>query len=191
MKVCVFAASSSRIDAAYMKAAKELCMAFARHRVHAVFGGGGIGLMGIFADSLMAHGGSITGVIPGFMMDEGWGHSGVSDMIVTPDMSERKKTIFAMSDAAVALPGGVGTLEELTEVITLKQLGQFNKPVIIINVNGFYDHLIEFFDHMVRGHFMRLEHKDIWQIVTTAEEVVPAIVNYTGWYADPKTIARI
>jgi len=191
MKVCVFAASSSRIDAAYMKAAEELGVAFAGHRVHAVFGGGGIGLMGIFADSLMAHGGSVTGVIPGFMMDEGWGHSGVSDMIVTPDMSERKKTIFAMSDAAVALPGGVGTLEELTEVITLKQLGQFNKPVIIINVNGFYDHLIEFFDHMVRGHFMRLEHKDIWQIVTTAEEVVPAIVNYTGWYADPKTIARI
>lgn len=191
MKVCVFAASSSRIDAAFMKAAKELGVAFARHRVHAVFGGGGIGLMGIFADSLMANGGSITGVIPGFMMDEGWGHSGVSDMIVTPDMSERKKTIFAMSDAAVALPGGVGTLEELTEVITLKQLGQFNKPVIIINVNGFYDHLIEFFDHMVRGHFMRLEHKDIWQIVTTAEEVMPAIVNYTGWYADPKTIARI
>lgn len=191
MKVCVFAASSSRIDAAYMKAAEELGVAFAGHRVHAVFGGGGIGLMGIFADSLMAHGGSVTGVIPGFMMDEGWGHSGVSDMIVTPDMSERKKTIFAMSDAAVALPGGVGTLEELTEVITLKQLGQFNKPVIIINVNGFYDHLIEFFDHMVRGHFMRLEHKDIWQIVTTAEEVVPAIVNYTGWFADPKTIARI
>lgn len=191
MKVCVFAASSSRIDAAYMKAAEELGVAFAGHRVHAVFGGGGIGLMGIFADSLMAHGGSVTGVIPGFMMDEGWGHSGVSDMIVTPDMSERKKTIFAMSDAAVALPGGVGTLEELTEVITLKQLGQFNKPIVIINVNGFYDHLIEFFDHMVRGHFMRLEHKDIWQIVTTAEEVVPAIVNYTGWHADPKVIARI
>lgn len=191
MKVCVFAASSSRIDAAYMKAAEELGVAFAGHRVHAVFGGGGIGLMGIFADSLMAHGGSVTGVIPGFMMDDGWGHSGVSDMIVTPDMSERKKTIFAMSDAAVALPGGVGTLEELTEVITLKQLGQFNKPIVIINVNGFYDHLIEFFDHMVRGHFMRLEHRDIWQIVTTAEEVVPAIVNYTGWHADPKVIARI
>ena len=191
MKVCVFAASSSRIDDAYKRAAEELGVAFAREGVHAVFGGGGIGLMGIFADSLMAHGGSVTGVIPGFMMDEGWGHDGVSDMIVTPDMSERKKTIFAMSDAAAALPGGVGTLEELTEVITLKQLGQFNKPIIIVNVDGFYDPLIEFFDHMVRGHFMRLEHRDIWQIVTTAEEVVPAILNYTGWHADPKVIARI
>lgn len=191
MKVCVFAASSSRIDDAYKKSAEELGVAFAREGVHAVYGGGGIGLMGIFADSLMAHGGSVTGVIPGFMMDEGWGHAGVTDMIVTPDMSERKKTIFAMSDAAVALPGGVGTLEELTEVITLKQLGQFNKPIIIVNVDGFYDHLIEFFDHMVRGHFMRLEHKDIWQIVTTADEVVPAILNYTGWHADPKVIARI
>jgi uncharacterized protein (TIGR00730 family) len=191
MKVCIFAASSSRIDDAYKMAASELGTVFAREGVHAVFGGGGIGLMGLFADAMLADGGKITGVIPKFMMDEGWGHDGVSDMIVTTDMSERKKTIFAMSDAAVALPGGVGTLEELTEVITLKQLGQFNKPIIIINVNGFYDHLIEFFEHMFRGNFIRLEHKDIWQIVTTAEEVVPAITNYTGWHADPKVIARI
>ena len=191
MKVCVFAASSSRIDPAYATAAAELGKAFAEQHVHAVFGGGGIGLMGIFADTLLAGKGEITGVIPEFMVKEGWGHDGIKDMIVTADMSERKKTIFAMSDAAVALPGGVGTLEELTEVITLKQLGQFNKPIIIMNVNGFYDHLIEFFDHMVRGHFMRLEHKDIWQIVTSAEEVVPAIINYTGWHADPKVIAWI
>ena len=191
MKVCIFAASSSRIDDAYKIAASELGTVFAREGVHAIFGGGGIGLMGLFADAMLADGGKITGVIPKFMMDEGWGHDGVSDMIVTADMSERKKTIFAMSDAAVALPGGVGTLEELTEVITLKQLGQFNKPIIIINVNGFYDHLIEFFEHMFRGNFIRLEHKDIWQIVTTAEEVVPAITNYTGWHADPKVIARI
>ena len=191
MKVCVFAASSSRIDEAYMIAASELGTVFAREGVHAIFGGGGIGLMGLFADAMLADGGKITGVIPKFMMDEGWGHDSVSDMIVTADMSERKKTIFAMADAAVALPGGVGTLEELTEVITLKQLGQFNKPIIIINVNGFYDHLIEFFEHMFRGNFIRLEHKDIWQIVTMAEEVVPAITNYTGWHADPKVIARI
>jgi hypothetical protein len=191
MKVCVFAASSSRIDPAYATAAAELGRAFASEHVHAVFGGGGIGLMGIFADEVLAGNGEITGVIPEFMVKEGWGHKGIKDMIVTSDMSERKKTIFAMSDAAVALPGGVGTLEELTEVITLKQLGQFNKPVIIMNINGFYDHLIEFFEHMFRGNFIRLEHKDIWQIVTTAEEVVPAVKNYTGWHSDPKVIARI
>lgn len=191
MKVCVFAASSSRIDPAYAIAAAELGKEFAERHVHAIFGGGGIGLMGIFADTMLACNGEITGVIPEFMIKERWGHDGIKDMIITSDMSERKKTIFAMSDAAVALPGGVGTLEELTEVITLKQLGQFNKPIIIMNINGFYDHLIEFFDHMVRGHFMRLEHKDIWQIVTSAEEVVPAIINYTGWHADPKVIARI
>lgn len=191
MKVCVFAASSSRIDSAYNRAAEELGTVFAREGIHAIFGGGGIGLMGIFADAVLAGKGKITGVIPAFMTEEGWGHSRVDEMIITADMSERKKTIFAMSDAAVALPGGVGTLEELTEVITLKQLGQFNKPIIIINVNGFYDHLIEFFEFMYKGNFIRLEHKDIWQIVTTAEEVVPAIVNYTGWHADPKVIARI
>jgi uncharacterized protein (TIGR00730 family) len=191
MKVCVFAASSSRIDSAYFTTATELGKVFAREGIHAVYGGGGIGLMGALADSMLEAGGDITGVIPGFMQKEGWGHNDVEDMIVTSDMSERKKTIFAMSDAAVALPGGVGTLEELTEVITLKQLGLFNKPIVIVNVNGFYDHLITFFDHMVRGNFMRLEHKDIWQIVSTAEEVVPAIINYTGWVADPKVIARI
>lgn len=191
MNVCVFAASSSRIDPAFFTVATELGRSFAREGIHAVYGGGGIGLMGALADAMLESGGSITGVIPGFMQDEGWGHDEVSDMIVTPDMSERKKTIFAMSDAAVALPGGVGTLEELTEVITLKQLGLFNKPIVIVNVNGFYDHLITFFDHMVRGNFMRLEHKDIWQIVTQADEVVPAILNYTGWIADPKEIARI
>lgn len=191
MKVCVFAASSSRIDSAFFDITAELGKIFAREGIHVVFGGGGIGLMGTLADSMLESGGDITGVIPGFMQKEGWGHDNVNDMIVTTDMSERKKTIFAMSDAAVALPGGVGTLEELTEVITLKQLGLFNKPIVIVNVNGFYDHLITFFDHMVRGNFMRLEHKDIWQIVTTAEEVVPAIRNYTGWVADPKVIARI
>ncbi|MGB8357782.1 MAG: TIGR00730 family Rossman fold protein [Bacteroidales bacterium] len=191
MKVCVFAASSSRIDAAYATSAAELGRSFAALNVHAVFGGGGIGLMGIFADEVLAGKGEITGVIPEFMIKEGWGHKGIKDMIVTSDMSERKKTIFAMSDAAVALPGGVGTLEELTEVITLKQLGQFNKPIIIMNINGFYDHLIEFFEHMFRGNFIRLEHKDIWQIVTSAEEVIPSIINYTGWHADPKVIARI
>ena len=191
MNVCVFAASSSRIDPVYAEAAAGLGREFAHHNVHAVYGGGGIGLMGTFADELLRHGGTVTGVIPGFMINEGWGHDNVTEMIVTPDMSERKKTIFAMSDAAVALPGGVGTLEELTEVITLKQLGQFNKPIIIVNTGGFYDHLIEFFDHMVRGHFMRLEHKDIWQIVDQPGEVIPAILNYTGWHADPKVIARI
>lgn len=191
MKVCVFAASSSRIDPVYFTVATELGKEFARESIHAVYGGGGIGLMGALADAMLEAGGDITGVIPGFMQKEGWGHEDVEDMIVTPDMSERKKTIFALSDAAVALPGGVGTLEELTEVITLKQLGLFNKPIIIVNANGFYDHLITFFDHMVRGNFMRLEHKDIWQIVTKADEVVPAIRNYTGWIADPKVIARI
>ena len=191
MRVCVFAASSSRIDPAYGVTAAGLGHSFAAEHVHGVFGGGGIGLMGIFADAMLADNGEITGVIPAFMVEEGWSHSGVKDIIVTSDMSERKKTIFAMSDAAVALPGGVGTLEELAEVITLKQLGQFNKPIIIVNVNGFYDHLIEFFEHMMRGNFIRLEHKDIWQIVTTAEEVVPAILYYTGWHADPKVIARI
>lgn len=191
MKVSVFAASSSKIDPLYNRAARDLGTAFAREGIHGVFGGGGIGLMGIFADAMLSGGGSITGVIPEFMMKEGWGHSGVTEMIVTADMSDRKRTIFAMSDAAVALPGGMGTLEELTEVITLKQLGLFNKPIVVVNIEGFYDPLTAFFDHLIRGSFMRSEHREIWQVVTSAEEVIPAIATYRGWHATPKLIARI
>ena len=100
--------------------------------------------MGILADAVMKEGGKITGVIPEFMQVEGWGHMNVTEMIVTPGMSERKKMMFDISDGVVALPGGIGTLEELTEAITLKQLGLFRGPVIILNIDGFYNHFIEF-----------------------------------------------
>ncbi len=191
MNVAVFAASSSLTDPAYGRAAEELGISFARHGIHGVFGGGSMGLMAAFADALLGAGGTVTGVIPRFMVDEGWGHSSLTRMIITADMSERKKVIAEMADAAVALPGGVGTLEELTEMITLKQLGLFNKPIVIVNINGYYDPLLSLFDHMVRGRFMRPEHQGIWQVVTSAAGVVPAVKSYTGWHADPKIIARI
>ncbi len=191
MKVAVFAASSSLTDQPYIEAAAELGHTFAINNIDGVFGGGGMGLMSAFADALLAGGGSATGVIPQFMMDEGWGHGGLTNMIITPDMSERKRVIAEISDAAVALPGGVGTLEELTEVITLKQLGLFNKPVIILNVNGYYDPLLRFFDQMVDGRFMRPEHRAIWQTVEKVDEVVPLIKNYSDWHANPKVIAPI
>ena len=115
--------------------------------------------MGKLADAVIENKGRITGVIPSFMKDEGWDHSDVNEMIVTRDMGERKKQMFAMADAVVALPGGVGTLEELTEAITLKQLGLFKGPIIILNTLNFYKSLIEFLEHMVAGNFLRYEHK--------------------------------
>ena len=119
MTVCVFASSSSRIDNDYAIAASTLGLLLAKTKRDVVYGGGGIGLMGSLADAVLENGGKITGVIPSFMKDEGWDHSHVSEMIITSDMAERKKKMFAMADAIVALPGGVGTLEELTEAMTL------------------------------------------------------------------------
>jgi uncharacterized protein (TIGR00730 family) len=108
MTVCVFAASSSRIDSRYVQAAGELGALFAQSKIKVIYGGGGIGLMGVLADAVIANGGIITGVMPSFMNDEGWGHPQVRDMILTNDMGERKKNMFSRADAVVALPGGVG-----------------------------------------------------------------------------------
>jgi uncharacterized protein (TIGR00730 family) len=191
MTICVFASSSSRIDNEYVSAASTLGLLLAKAKIDVVYGGGGIGLMGRLADSVIEHGGNITGVIPSFMKDEGWGHHGVHDMIITNDMGERKKKMFELSDAVIALPGGVGTLEELTEAITLKQLSLFDGPIIILNTMGFYKHLLEFLDNMVTSHFLRSEHKGIWEIAETPEEVLTALNNKERGNEEWRKIAKI
>ncbi|HSL87373.1 MAG TPA: TIGR00730 family Rossman fold protein [Bacteroidales bacterium] len=191
MRVCVFAASSSRIDRRFADAASDLGRLLANAGIGVIYGGGGIGLMGILADAVLANGGAVTGIIPAFMDDEGWGHSTLKDMIITPDMGERKRKMFSLADAVVALPGGPGTLEELTEAITLKQLGLFKGPVIILNTLGFYDPLIELFDRMIKGNFLRQEHKGMWIVVSTPEEVAVVLAKRSKWIDDPRRIARI
>jgi uncharacterized protein (TIGR00730 family) len=191
MTVCVFASSSSRIDDKYAVAAAELGILFARSKMNVIYGGGGIGLMGVLADAVLENGGTVTGVIPSFMNDEGWGHPHVSEMIVTSDMGERKRNMFARADAVVALPGGIGTLEELTEAITLKQLGLFRGPVVMLNTLNFYDPLIRLLEKMIEGNFMRNEHKDMWSVAGTPEDVLNALLNDRGWIAEPRKIARI
>lgn len=190
MKVCVFAASSSRIDGEYSKAAYNLGVLLAGEDIEVIFGGGGIGLMGILADAVLDKGGKITGVIPEFMEKEGWGHMNLTEKIVTPGMSERKKKMLETADGVVALPGGIGTLEELTEAITLKQLGLFRGPVIILNISGFYNHLLEFLEHMMETRFMRYEHRRIWEIVDTPESVIKSLRSYDDWNEDFRKIAK-
>jgi hypothetical protein len=191
MTICVFASSSSRIDSEYATAASLLGKLLAHAGLDVVYGGGGIGLMGKLADAVIENGGRITGVIPSFMKDEGWDHSTVSEMIITTDMSERKKKMFSLADAVIALPGGVGTLEELTEAMTLKQLGLYNGPIIILNTLDFYKSFIEFLEHMVAGNFMRYEHKGMWEIAGSVEEVMELLVKKNNWHNDPRSIARI
>ena len=191
MTICVFASSSSRIDNQYAAAASSLGKQLAQAKMDVVYGGGGIGLMGSLADAVLANGGKITGVIPSFMKDEGWDHSAVSEMIITSDMGERKKRMFTMADAIVALPGGVGTLEELTEAMTLKQLGLYKGPIIILNTLNFYKSLIDFLEHMVTGHFLRYEHKGMWEVADSIEEVMVLLCKKEGWHQDPRSIAKI
>lgn len=191
MTICVFASSSSRIDNEYASAASTLGKLLALANMDVVYGGGGIGLMGKLADAVITNGGKITGVIPSFMIDEGWNHASVSEMITTSDMGERKKKMFSLSDVVVALPGGVGTLEELTEAMTLKQLGLYQGPIIILNTLGFYNSLIAFLEHMVAGNFLRYEHKGMWEIAESPEEVMDLLLRKNDWHHDPRSIARI
>jgi len=191
MTICVFASSSSRINHEYSIAASTLGVLLARSRMDVVFGGGGIGLMGKLADAILTNGGTITGIIPSFMKDEGWDHTGLGEMIVTPDMGERKKRMFEMADAVVALPGGVGTLEELTEALTLKQLGLFKGPIIILNTLNFYKSLIDFLEHMILNNFLRYEHKGMWEIADTPEQVMAYLKKNELWINDPRSIAKI
>jgi uncharacterized protein (TIGR00730 family) len=191
MRVCIFASSSSHINSDYADAASELGLLLSRAGTEVVFGGGGIGLMGKLADTIIENNGTITGVIPSFMKDQGWDHSDVNEMIITSDMGERKKQMFAMADAIVALPGGVGTLEELAEAITLKQLGLFKGPIIILNTLNFYKSLLDFFEHMVSEYFLRFEHKTIWEIAETPREVMTILAKNDSWLSDPIRIAKI
>lgn len=191
MTICIFASSSSRIDNEYAVAATRLGELLAGAHMDVVYGGGGIGLMGKLADAVIDSGGRITGVIPKFMKDEGWDHASVTEMIFTQDMGERKKTMFSMADAIVALPGGVGTLEELTEAMTLKQLGIYKGPIIILNTLNFYDSLIGFLEHMVSGNFLRYEHKGMWEIASTVEDVMVLLDKKEDWHPDPRKLARI
>ena len=191
MTICVFASSSSRINSEYATAASSLGLLLANAKMDVVYGGGGIGLMGKLADAVLENGGTITGVIPSFMKSEGWNHSEVKNMIITRDMAERKKHMFALADAVVALPGGVGTLEELTEAITLKQLGLFSGLIIILNTLNYYKSFIDFLEHMISGHFLRHEHKGMWQIAETPEEVMSYLTKQDTWLHDPRSTAII
>jgi len=183
-KVCVFCGSSPKVDKVYMHGAYELGKCLAKSSIAVNYGCGAFGLMGALADSVLDHKGKITGIIPAFMVDFGWSNPKISETIITHDMRERKKLMISDVDAVIALPGGIGTLEELMEVITLKQLGQFLQPIIILNMNGFYSHLISFLEEMISQHFMRDFHRNIWTVVNSPAEAIPAIVNDPGW--DPE-----
>ncbi|GHT76166.1 cytokinin riboside 5'-monophosphate phosphoribohydrolase [Bacteroidia bacterium] len=172
MTVTVYASSSSQIDTAYFEAAKKLGKLFAQNNIRCVNGAGSNGLMAAVSDAILQNGGEVIGIIPQFMIDEGWCHSSLTERIVTQDMHERKQLMARKSDACIALPGGVGTLEELLEIITWKQLGLYIKPVIILNVRHYYDDLLKMLQKAENEQFFHHKHSDFWSVVETPEEAL-------------------
>lgn len=172
MNITVYAASSGQVPDKYIDMARQLGTVMAQAGHTLINGAGRTGLMGATADAVLSAGGKAIGVIPQFMIDQGWQHPGMAQLVVTKDMHERKEIMAERSDACIALPGGVGTLEELLEVITWKQLGIYLKPIVILNVDGYYDALLAQLEKAVDEYFMRGEHRRIWQIAATAEEAV-------------------
>jgi len=153
--VCVYCGSGPGTNPRFVEAAEHLGKIFAENNIRLVYGGGSVGLMGAIAKSVIAHGGGVTGIIPDFLRARELALTSVQEMVVTPDMHERKRLMFERSDAFVALPGGVGTLEELVEMMTWQQLGRHAKPILLANIDCFWEPLLALLAHMRSAAFIR------------------------------------
>jgi len=180
-KVTVFCASSAKVAPKYFEATTQIARILVAAGVEVVYGGGAVGLMGQLADTVIEQGGKITGIMPKFMRQVEWQHEGINELILTEDMHERKQKFLVDVDALITLPGGCGTLEELLEAITLKRLGIFIKPIIILNLDGYFNPLIEMLERCVQENFMRNEHRDIWTVIESPEELINAIHQSPDW----------
>ena len=175
--VCVYCGSGKGTDPAYASAARILGSALAKANVGLVYGGGSLGLMGETARATLEAGGRVTGIIPDFLSEKEKMLKDVDELIVVKDMHERKMLMFQRSDAFVALPGGIGTLEELVEQLTWSQLGQHGKPVVVANIAGFWTPLLDLLSHMRAQQFIRKDLEISFNIVSRAEDIVPTLQN--------------
>jgi uncharacterized protein (TIGR00730 family) len=174
--VCVYCGSNVGRNPAYAAAARALGATMARERIGLVYGGGGLGLMGELARTVLAHGGRVTGIIPAFLSRKERMLRDADELIVVDDMHQRKKLMFDKSDAFVALPGGIGTLEELVEQLTWAQLGRHNKPIVLLNIAGFWEPLLILLRHMSEEAFIRPDMQVRFSTAERAEDVVPMIL---------------
>lgn len=181
MNITIYGASSGQAGDVFVNAAAELGRELARRGHTLINGAGRMGLMAASANACLEAGGKAVGVIPQFMIEQGWQHDGMTELIITPDMHERKQRMAELSDACIALPGGVGTMEELLEIITWKQLGLYLKPIVVLNTEGYYDALLSQLGAAVAQHFMRPQHTDIWGVASTPAEAVHLTENMPLW----------
>lgn len=179
---CVYCASANDVDPAYKAAARRAGEALARSGIEVVYGGGRVGLMGIVADAALAAGGRVTGIIPEHIRALEVDHRGLTELIVTPSMHVRKQAMVDRSDAFVILPGGIGTLDELFEIITWKQLALHDKPVVVVNVGGFWDPLLALLTHLERTGFMKKPNMPgtggaLFTVIDDVERLVPLLAS--------------
>ena len=189
--VCVYCASSTQIDEKYFRAAEELGTLIAQNGLRLITGAGNLGLMNTVQNAALAAGGIATGIIPTFMIKEGWHHTGLTELIETNTMHERKQMMADLSDGVIALPGGCGTLEELLEIITWKQLGLYLNPIVILNVDGYYDALLAQLERGLKDHFMRPIHANIWKVATTPKEAIELLLTTPQWDKEIRRFAAI
>lgn len=187
--LCVYCGSNFNGDPVLQQAIENLAHVMVNQNISMVYGGGSVGVMGVIANEILRLGGTVTGVIPQFLMDKEVGHKGVTEMIVTENMHQRKQKMADLADGFVILPGGFGTLEELFEVLTWLQLGLHTKPIGVLNVNGFYDPLFLQMDVMVQHRFLKQINRDLVFNETEADVLVNKMKDFTAapdevWFRD-------
>jgi len=188
---CVYCASSNRSPEVYLEAAGRLGRILAENGITVVYGGSSLGSMGRLAQAALDSAGKVIGVLPQFMDELEWGHRSLSELRIVEDMHERKRVMLELSEAAIALPGGCGTLEELFEAITWKRLGLYFGPVVLVNVNGFFDPCIELLSRAVDERFMDAKHRGMWTVATGPEDVLPAIERAGEWNREARSFAAL
>ncbi len=187
----VFCGSSVGAKEVYSEKAAELGKILAQQNISLVYGGGKVGLMGVIADSVMKHGGQVIGVITKHLEDSEVGHDGITKMYIVETMSERKNMIAELSGGFIAMPGGFGTFDEVMEVLTYFQLGISEKPTAFLNVDGYFNHLIAMFDHILEERFMKYEHRHNVLVEEEPDALIDVIMNFIPLEVDEKWIADL
>lgn len=177
-RICVYCGSNGGSKPVYLEAASRLGMLLAERGIGVVYGGGNSGMMGAVADGALSRAGEVTGVTPAMFVEMGLIHQGLTDLKVVSTMHERKALMVELAEGFIALPGGLGTFEELFEVLTWAQLGLHQKPCGVLNVNGYYDHLVSFLDHAVEEMFIKAAHKQMLMVAESPEKLLEGFLDY-------------
>jgi len=190
-KIAVYCASSTQIDDCYFKDARRLGQLMGEQGVTLINGAGNMGLMAESANGCLEAGGKAIGVIPTFMIKEGWCHEGMTQIIETTDMHERQAKMAEMNDAGIFLPGGIGTFAEMTELIMWKQLGLYLKPIVLLNTGGYFDSMLNTLHQAIKENFMRPVHADTWCVAPTPEEALRMALETPLWDTSIRRFAKI